>query len=61
MIEVDWKVAHQSIFTNTKLMKLKLLDHEECEISQNKIESITHLFISCGQLIEFHKYNQENT
>lgn len=42
-------------------MKLKLLDHEECEISQNKIESITHLFISCEQLIEFHKYNQENT
>ena len=59
MIEVDFKVAHHSIFTNTKLMKMKLLDYEECEICQNEIESITHLFISCEKLKEFHQYIQE--
>jgi hypothetical protein len=28
-------------------MKMKLIDYEECEICENEIESITHLFISC--------------
>ena len=51
MIEVDFKIAHHSIFTNTKLMKMKLIDYEECEICENEIESITHLFISCEQLV----------
>jgi hypothetical protein len=56
MIEVDFKIAHHSIFTNTKLMKMKLIDYEECEICENEIESITHLFISCEQLVEFHQH-----
>ena len=59
MIEVDFKIAHHSIFTNTKLMKMKLIDYEECEICENEIESITHLFISCEQLVEFHQHIQE--
>jgi hypothetical protein len=59
MIEVDFKIAHHSIFTNTKLMKMKLIDYEECEICENEIESIAHLFISCEQLVEFHQHIQE--
>jgi hypothetical protein len=39
MIEVDFKIAHHSIFTNTKLMKMKLIDYEECEICENEIVS----------------------
>jgi ethanolamine utilization protein EutA (predicted chaperonin) len=33
MIEVDFKIAHHSIFTNTKLMKMKLIDYENINIS----------------------------
>jgi hypothetical protein len=40
-------------------MKMKLIDYEECEICENEIESITHLFISCEQLVEFHQHIQE--
>jgi hypothetical protein len=40
MIEVDFKIAHHSIFTNTKLMKMKLIDYEECEICENEIDSL---------------------
>jgi hypothetical protein len=38
---------------------MKLLDYEEYGICENEIESITHLFISCEQLVEFHQYIQE--
>jgi hypothetical protein len=40
-------------------MKMKLIDYEECEICENEMESITHLFISCEQLVEFHQHIQE--
>jgi predicted DNA-binding protein (UPF0251 family) len=45
------------VFVSPK--KMKLIDYEECEICENEIESITHLFISCEQLVEFHQHIQE--
>jgi hypothetical protein len=45
--------------TFTLFIVFVLIDYEECEICENEIESITHLFISCEQLVEFHQHIQE--
>ncbi|CAC5397723.1 unnamed protein product [Mytilus coruscus] len=44
MTELDFKIAHCGIFTNERLLKMKLVDNDLCDICCNEIEDIMHLF-----------------
>lgn len=56
MMELDFKVAHCCIFTNSKLLKIGLLDNSLCDLCKTEDETIVHLFITCEELMEFHEY-----
>ncbi|CAC5397686.1 unnamed protein product [Mytilus coruscus] len=56
MTELDFKIAHCCIFTNERLLKMKLVDNDLCDICCNEIEDIMHLFIKCSELYDFHQY-----
>ncbi|CAC5416070.1 unnamed protein product [Mytilus coruscus] len=56
MTELDFKIAHCGIFTNERLLKMKLVDNDLCDICCNEIEDIMHLFIKCSELYDFHQY-----
>ena len=56
MIELDFKIVHYCIFTNERLLKMKLIDNDLCDICSNEIEDIMHLFVKCTELYNFHMY-----
>ena len=59
MIELDFKIAHQCIFTNERLMKMNLSDSSYCAVCQNDVETFLHLFIDCEKLSDFHLFLEQ--
>ncbi|CAC5420779.1 unnamed protein product [Mytilus coruscus] len=56
LMDLDFKIAHYCIFTNSKLMTMKLINYNVCE---EEVENITHLFLLCSELVEFHLFLQQ--
>ena len=56
LIELDFKLVHNRIFTNEKLFKMGLVDSPLCRVCNDKNEDIIHIFMSCKMLQEFHTY-----
>lgn len=58
LIELDYKIIHNKIFTNVKLCQIGLTDSSVCLICNNENEDIVHLFMTCNKLNTFHQYLQ---
>lgn len=56
MIELDYKIVHNCIFTKCKLKKIGLVDNKYCDVCGIENEDILHIFINCEELEEFHDY-----
>ncbi|CAC5423461.1 unnamed protein product [Mytilus coruscus] len=56
MIELDYKIMHNCVFTNVKLKKIGLSDSELCDVCHKENEDIMHVFINCDELEDFHDY-----
>ncbi len=56
MIELDFKVGHHCIFTNSKLFKIGLSDTTMCNVCEVEDETMVHLFLKCQKLQTFHDY-----
>ena len=50
---------HFFIFTNSKLMTMKLINYNVCDVCEKEVENITHLFLLCSELVEFHLFMQQ--
>ncbi|CAC5423435.1 unnamed protein product [Mytilus coruscus] len=56
LVELDFKVLHNCIFTNVKLQKIGLVDDNICKVCCSEKEDILHIFMNCDQLQDFHNY-----
>ncbi|CAG2242715.1 unnamed protein product [Mytilus edulis] len=56
LVELDFKVLHNCIFTNVKLQKIGLVDDNICKVCCSEKEDILHIFINCDKLEDFHNY-----
>ena len=56
MIELDYKIVHNCIFTKCKLKKIGLADNNYGDVCGIENEDILHIFINCEELEEFHDY-----
>lgn len=56
LVELDFKIVHNRIYTNEKLYKIGLSDSPECTVCNQDNEDLCHLFIHCTMLQTFHKY-----
>ena len=56
IIENDFKIAHNVLFTKDKLFRFNITDNDICEICNTEKEDMYHLFIGCQHLGEFHSY-----
>ncbi|CAG2190774.1 unnamed protein product [Mytilus edulis] len=59
LMDLDFKIAHYCIFTNSKLMTMKLINYNVCDVCEKEVENITHLFLLCSELVEFHLFMQQ--
>lgn len=58
MIENDFKIFHNIIYTNEKLSKYGLIDSNKCLFCLNEVEDLLHLFVKCRRLAEFISFIQ---
>ncbi|CAC5419092.1 unnamed protein product [Mytilus coruscus] len=56
LVELDFKVLHNCIFTNVKLQKIGLVDDNICKVCCREKEDILHIFMNCDKLEDFHNY-----
>lgn len=56
LVELDFKIVHNRIYTNEKLYKIGLSDSPGCTVCNQDNEDIFHLFIHCTMLQTFHTY-----
>ncbi|CAC5395157.1 unnamed protein product [Mytilus coruscus] len=56
LVELDFKVLHNCIFTNVKLQKIGLVDDNICKVCCSEKENILHIFMNCDKLEDFHNY-----
>ncbi|CAC5393910.1 unnamed protein product [Mytilus coruscus] len=54
MIELDYKIIHNCVFTNVKLKKIGLSDSELCDVCNKENEDIMHISINCDELEDVH-------
>ena len=55
-IDLDFRILHNRIFTNIKLVKMKLIDNALCYSCKSEEEDLFHIFLTCCNLDNFHKY-----
>lgn len=55
-IDLDFKLCHNRVFTNVKLKRIGLLDSDICLSCNRETEDLLHIFLSCGNLKDFHDY-----
>lgn len=63
MIDNDFKIFHNIVYTNDKLFKYGLIESSNCIFCQNEVEDILHMFVKCRRLekfISFILYHIEN-
>lgn len=63
MIDVDFKIFHNILYTNEKLHKFGILDSDLCSFCNSGKEDMVHMFLRCERLkdfISFIQYHTEN-
>ena len=55
IVELDFKLFHNAIFTYETLFKLGKTESNLCPICLTKCEEILHMFIKCEELQDFRK------
>ena len=55
IVELDFKLFHNAIFTYEKLFKIGKTESNLCPICLTKCEDILHMFIKCEELQDFRK------
>ena len=55
IVELDFKLFHNAIFTHEKLFKIGKTESNLCPICETKCEDILHMFIKCEELQDFRK------
>ncbi|CAG2256453.1 unnamed protein product [Mytilus edulis] len=40
-------------------MTMKLINYNVCDVCEKEVENITHLFLLCSELVEFHLFMQQ--
>ena len=53
IIENDYKVIHNVIFTKEKLFRYQMCDNDICDVCKDETEDMLHMFITCKELIGF--------
>jgi len=56
MIELDFKIFHNIIYTNKKLKKMGIVNSELCGFCNKEIEDLLHIFIGCPRLKSFRDF-----
>lgn len=56
LIELDYKIVHNRLYTNEKLCKMGKIDSAVCNVCKCETEDIRHIFYSCKMLKAFHYY-----
>lgn len=56
MIDLDYRIVHNKIFTMEKLHLYNKVDSNICKLCQNECEDMLHLFYKCPLLKEFLDY-----
>lgn len=59
LINLDFKISHNIIWTMEKLFRVKMVDTNLCVICETDIEDTLHLFIECDYLNSFHYFLKE--
>jgi len=53
MVELDFKIFHNIIYTESKLKQIGLTDNDVCLLCNCEIETVTHMFLDCVRLTTF--------
>lgn len=53
MIDLDFRIFHNIIYTNKILQKIGYIETAMCNFCKNKVEDIVHLFFKCKRLEKF--------
>lgn len=53
MIDLDFRIFHNIIYTNKILQKIGITDTEMCNYCKNEVEDIVHLFFKCKRVKQF--------
>lgn len=56
IVDIHYRIVHNSIFTMAKLTKIGQVDSEVCPVCEVDTETLQHLFLDCVQLSEFIEY-----
>lgn len=56
MIELDFRIAHNIIYTKDKLYKYGMTTDEMCPFCMNNVENIVHMYIHCQRLSHFKSF-----
>lgn len=63
MVENDFRITHNIIYTLERLHKMKIVDDELCIFCRTETEDVIHLFLKCNRLKRFKQvlvYHVEN-
>lgn len=53
MVDLDFKIAHNIVWTNEKLHRIKKTDTNVCPVCKTEIEDELHMFVECDELASF--------
>jgi len=56
LIDLDFRVMHNAIFTNEKLYRIGKIDSGLCKLCKQGSEDIQRLFLKCPELKDFYDY-----
>lgn len=56
LVDLDFRIAHNSIFTMKKLKRIGKVDSDLCPICKKEQETLLHLFLECEKLSQFHEF-----
>jgi len=63
MIDLDFRILHNIIYTNKQLKKMRIIDNECCAYCRIVVEDLQHIFFKCSrikEIISFIMYHIEN-
>lgn len=56
MVELDFKIFHNIIYTNKKLFKMNIIDNDTCCMCKSETEDLIHMYIRCPSLRVFRDF-----
>lgn len=56
MIDLDFRIFHNIIYTNVKLNKMRIVDSALCTMCKTEPEDLFHMYIRCPRIAKFRKF-----